>query len=99
MKEYGVKHCIQYYDFLRIFGAPTIVTLNSTEKFVIEEVLGESTVFAVQAFSRFIFKNLLYYTSKNTRLQKRNNCTVETINGQYMLLSDLLIVQLNKNKN
>lgn len=94
MKECGVKNCIYYDDFLRIFGAPKTVNLTLTEKFVIEEVLAETIEAKVQTFTRFIYKSTLFNASADTRLMKRNNCTIEMMDGRFISVSNLLIVKL-----
>lgn len=94
MKECTIKKCIYYGDYLRIFGSPKCVNLTLTEKFVIEEALAETIDPKAQSFTRFIYKNVLYHTSNNSRIMKRNNCTIETTDGRFMSISDLIIVKL-----
>lgn len=92
MKECGIKRCIIYDDFLRIFGIPKNVNLTLTEKFLIEEALAQTIDEKVQSFTRFLYRNVLYHTSNDTRLIKRNNYTIETIDGSFMSISHLLHV-------
>ena len=96
MKECGIKRCIQYGDFLRIFGAPLYVNLTIIQKLVIEEVLEGVVDDAAEAFKRFVYKNVLYHTSNDNRLIKRNNSTIETTDGRFMVILDFLIVKLSE---
>ena len=95
MKESGIKRCIQYEEFLRIFGSPAHINLTLIQKIVIEEVV-QGTVLddEAQTFKRFIFKNVLYNTSNDNRMIKRNNNTIETGDGRFIIILDLVTVKL-----
>lgn len=82
---------------LIIFGNGNIVSLSLVEKLSIQAVLTENIQDYAVSYERFIFNNVLYHSSNNENLRKRNNSIVETIYGTFMKITGIVCVTtLNK---
>lgn len=94
MKETKIIKCIKYGDDLRIFGKPVDITLSLSQKLLIEQLLQQTITENVKSFLRFCYKGILYHSYKYSRLIKRNNSTVLLHNGELMIISDLIFINI-----
>lgn len=92
MKEIKIIKCMKYGDDLKIFGKSKDITLSLSQKLLIEQLLQQTVSEEVKSFQRFSYKNILYHSSKYSRLIKRNNSTVILNNGELMVISDLILI-------
>lgn len=93
MNEREIKNCITYDD-LRLFGKPTTHELSIREKFVVQLATNGGSIHnTVDEFNRFIYENVLYHTSNNTRLVKRCNSYVQIKDGNIIDIQGLIKVR------
>lgn len=93
MKECKIKRCIQFGEHLRIFGASKDVNLTNVEQLLIQQLLRKNIDNGALYFERFIFKHTLFHVDSYQRLKKRINCVVQTVNGNFITITKLLIVK------
>lgn len=77
---------------MKIFGKSKDITLSLSQKLLVEQLLQQTVSEEVKSFQRFSYKNILYHSSKYSRLIKRNNSTVILNNGELMVISDLILI-------
>lgn len=94
MKEIKIIKCIKYGDDLRIFGKPADITLSLSQKLLIEQLLQQTITENVKSFKRFFYKNTVYNSCKYSRLIKKNNSTVILHNGELIVISDLILINI-----
>lgn len=96
MKETQIIKCINYGDDLRIFGEPIDITLSLSQNLLVEQLIQQRVTKEVKSFQRFLYKRILYHSCKYFRLVKRNNSTVLLNNGELMVISDLIFINITE---
>ncbi|XP_046400875.1 uncharacterized protein LOC124167120 [Ischnura elegans] len=86
--------CENHSDYVRLFGAPDIVSLTLAQKVTVENLVGEEVYWNnAISFQRFIYKNVLFHVQSYTRMTKRVNYVVQLQNKQLIFITHALKVK------
>ncbi|KYN06213.1 hypothetical protein ALC62_02846 [Cyphomyrmex costatus] len=94
--KYSAQKCIQE-DALTLIGSDVLFELTLQMKIALENCLlqpisSENVDYQIKSFSRFIWKGSLYHTAAYERLQKRDNCITQLIDGRFFQINRVLYI-------
>lgn len=94
-EKHKVHSCVEHGPHLRLLQPSSIISLSNIEQTCIIQLLQEELVSVnnINSYKRFIFKNIVYHSVNYERLLKRDNSVIQMINGAYMIIEHICMVQ------
>lgn len=89
-----IKRCVEVGPYLRLFGAPKVISLTLAEKTLIEQFLNVYVENTAILYERFIYKNTLYHANIYTRLDKRNNSIVRLADNIFIEITKIITISI-----